>query len=158
MKPITLLIPIILSTLFISCDKFSKGSLSTAKTSQEAIMAISGVEYKLVESLYGNGKKMKIKKPVHLKLIDKGLAKQNDMEITMLGKLGTMGLVTNLEGWENKDENLPYVYRLKYYNENSANSFQSPEKMSGKVIFTIKGDSVFLVHNRYAYKFIKIKS
>lgn len=156
MKTITLSLSLIFSIFFSSCDKLSKGNLPSAKTSQEAIQAISRIQYTLVEHLTSAKQKVKIEKPIYLKLIDKGLTKQNDAEIAINGKSATMGILTNLNGLVNEDENKPVPYTLQYYNENSTNSFGV---LNGNVKCTIKGDSLFLTYttNYNTFKFIKSK-
>jgi hypothetical protein len=87
-------------------DNGPSTDLKEAKTTREAIKAISGVEYRLTNN-----------DSIYIKLTDIG-----SKDETLLGsKLAQAGIVSNIKFIENSDPNKPYEYIEEYYNQTSQN-------------------------------------
>ena len=108
-------------TLMACKDKDSTSYLKQAKTTREAIQAINGVEYRLVKVLpvYRN---IKITDSSYVKFLDLDTKDINDTENALVGgKIAVVGVLSNIQGLENKDSNRPLKYIDKYFNIETQN-------------------------------------
>jgi len=93
-----------------------KHELAEAKTTQEAIEAVSGIEYQLVQQKL-NRQVVPIKKQSTFTFLEKGL---KDIQLEGFeGKPGVAGILTNLKGFSNQDEQKPFLYNVTYFDVNS---------------------------------------
>ena len=112
----------ILAALIVSffCSCQPKKNLADAKTTQEALEAISNVDYQLVKQTL-NKKEVPITDKVYsIRFIAKGLKENsNAIEDAFNGFTGIPGVVsilTNIKSLENSDEQKPFYYNVEYFN------------------------------------------
>jgi hypothetical protein len=108
-------------TLIACNNKDSTVNLKQAKTTREAIQAISGLEYRLVKVLpvYRN---IKATDSSYVKFLDLDNKDINESENAIVGgKIAVAGMISNIQGLANKDPNRPLKYIDKYFNIETQN-------------------------------------
>jgi hypothetical protein len=93
-------------TLIACNSKDTTVDLKQAKTTREAIQAISGLEYRLTTN-----------DSIYIKLSDIGTKE----ELVLGRKIADAGIVSNIKFIDNSDLNKPYEYVVDYYNQKSKN-------------------------------------
>jgi hypothetical protein len=139
----------VFASLCYACTS-KKHEVSEAKTTEEAVEAISGNEYQLVKQVI-NGQEVKSDKPVRLvitKLDDAQFSEDLKAGSTALGipNKSAMNIITNLKGYENEDANKPYWFYHNYFNSVSQ-SFIQAVTLKAIPIWVIKQDSLILRSN-----------
>ena len=115
MKKSILYTAFVFASLCYACTS-KKHGLAEAKTTQEAIEAVSGIEYKLVQQKL-NRQVVPIKQQSTFTFLEKGL---KDIQLEGFeGKPGVAGILTNLKGFSNQDEQKPFLYNVTYFDVNS---------------------------------------
>ncbi len=105
----------VFASLCYACTS-KKHELSEAKTTQEAIEAVSGIEYQLVQQKL-NRQVVPIQQKSTFTFLEKGL---KDIHLEGFeGKPGVAGILTNLKGFSNQDEQKPFLYNVTYFDVNS---------------------------------------
>ncbi len=105
----------VFASLCYACTS-KKHELSEAKTTQEAIEAVSGIEYQLVQQKL-NRQVVPIKQKSTFTFLEKGL---KDIQLEGFeGKPGIAGILTNLKGFSNQDEQKPFLYNVTYFDVTS---------------------------------------
>jgi hypothetical protein len=140
--------------------------LTEAKTTEEAVEAISGTEYFLAKQEMNN-KAIKIDKPVSLvitKLDDALFSEDLKAGNPTFGEpnKSALNIVTNLEGYENQDKNKPYWFYHDYFNHISEPTIKVPY-LKYISIWVIKKDSLIMrtnsslrsVYGSTKYTFVK---